>query len=202
MRNTKNKNAKGLQYNRLTIITEPYRKNRRTYVYAQCECTNIIEVQLYKIQIGHTKGCGCIKEKLRKHNLSKHPLYRIWDGMKYRCYNANASNYKNYGGRGITICDDWKNDFSLFYQWAIDNNWNNSLQVDRTNNDMGYSPENCRLVSSKENAQNRRTTKYVIFGEIVFTLQEAIQNDMINKSKFYKDLNYRNSFRLFGDITA
>jgi hypothetical protein len=200
MKNTKNINVKGQKFNRLTIISDPYRKNIRTYVTAKCDCGKIIDCQLYKMQTNHTKGCGCEKEKLRTHNLSKHPLYRVWDAIRYRCNNPNASNFKNYGGRGIKISDEWNNNFLNFYNWAIENNWSKELEIDRINNDLGYSRENCRIVSSKENARNRRNLKYVSFGTILMPLFEAIESGMINKNKFYKNENYRNSFTLFGDI--
>ena len=202
MKNTKNINVKGQKFNRLTIISDPYRKNIRTYVTAKCDCGKIIDCQLYKMQTNHTKGCGCEKEKLRTHNLSKHPLYRVWDAIRYRCNNPNASNFKNYGGRGIKISDEWNNNFLNFYNWAIENNWSKELEIDRINNDLGYSRENCRIVSSKENARNRRNLKYVSFGTILMPLFEAIESGMINKNKFYKNENYRNSFTLFGDIAS
>jgi|LakMenEpi03Aug12_release.lakeMendotaPanAssembly.Ray.scaffolds.fasta_scaffold383566_2 hypothetical protein len=202
MKNTKNKNVNGQKYNRLTIMSDPYRKNNRTYVQAQCDCTNVIEAQLYKIQSNHTQGCGCEKQKLRTHNLSKHPLYRIWEAMKYRCNNSNASNYLNYGGRGIRVCENWSTNFVNFYDWAMQNNWNKDLEIDRIQNDLGYSENNCRLVSAKDNARNRRNIKYVSFGTILMPLFEAIESGMINKNKFYKNENYRNSFTLFGDIAS
>ena len=202
MKNTKNKNVKGQKFNRLTIITDAYRKNTRTYVYAQCDCTTIIEAQLYKIQTGHTQGCGCEKPKKRTHNLSQHPLYRIWQGIKRRCYEKRAINYHNYGGRGITMCSEWKNDFKSFHDWAISNNWKPKLQIDRVNNDLGYSPTNCQIVSNYENAQNKRTTKFVIFDTIVFTLSEAMKMNIIDRSKYYKNTSYKNNFKIFGDIVA
>lgn len=202
MKNTKNKNVNGQKFNRLTIISDPYRKNVRTYVNAQCECGNIIEVQLYKVQTNHTQGCGCVKPKKRTHNLSQHPLYSIWQGIKRRCYETNAINYHNYGGRGITMCDEWKNDFKSFYNWAIKNNWKQRLQVDRINNDGMYCPDNCQIVTNLENSQNKRNTKFVLFDTIIFTLSEAMRNNIIDKSKYYKNKSYRNSFKIFGDIVA
>ena len=200
MLNYKNQNIVGQKYNRLTIIGEAYRKNNRTFVTAKCDCGKTIDCNLYKIQSNHTQGCGCIKEKKRTHNLSKHPLYRIWEAMKYRCNNSNASNYLNYGGRGIRVCENWSKDFVNFYDWAMQNNWNKDLEIDRIQNDLGYSENNCRLVSAKDNARNRRNIKYVSFGTILMPLFEAIESGMINKNKFYKNENYRNSFTLFGDI--
>jgi hypothetical protein len=202
MKNTKNKNVKGQKFNRLTIESNPYRKNGRTYVSAKCDCGNIIDAQLYKIQSNHTQGCGCEKLKLRTHNLSQHPLYRVWDAIRYRCNNSNCSNYKNYGGRGISVCTQWNHNFIDFYNWAIENNWSKELEIDRVNNNLGYSPENCRIVSSKKNARNRRNLKYVSFGMIVMPLFEAIELGMINRNKFYKNENYRKNFNLFGDIAS
>lgn len=91
---------------------------------------------------------------------AKHPdrkrLKSIWHAMKKRCYNVKLPCYKNYGGRGITICDEWKNSFDLFMEWALSNGYRYDLQIDRINNDGNYEPNNCRFVTPKQNAQNRR----------------------------------------------
>jgi hypothetical protein len=200
MLNYKNQNIVGQKYNRLTIIAEAYRKDNRTFITAKCDCGKIIDCQLYKIQSNHTQGCGCVKPKRRTHNLSKHDLYSVWQGIKRRCYEKQAINYHNYGGRGIEMCKDWKNDFQIFYDWAMKNNWQKGLQVDRRNNDQNYCPENCEVVTNYENAQNKRTTKFVVFDTILFTLSEAIKMKLINKDKYYKNSVYKNSFKVFGDI--
>ena len=84
-------------------------------------------------------------------------LYDVWKAMGYRCYNPNHSNYKNYGGRGVTVCDEWRKGFSQFREWAIPL-WAPGLEIDRIDNDGNYEPANCRFVSPKENARNRRDT--------------------------------------------
>jgi hypothetical protein len=200
MLNYKNQNIVGQKYNRLTIIAEAYRKDNRTFVTAKCDCGKIIDCQLYKIQTSHTQGCGCVKPKKRTHNLSNHGLYKVWQGIKARCYEKYAINYHNYGGRGIQMCEDWKSNFQPFYDWAMKNNWQKGLQIDRRNNDQNYCPENCEVVTNYENAQNKRTTKFVVFDTILFTLSEAMTMELINRHKYYSNNVYRNSFKVFGDI--
>lgn len=101
-----------------------------------------------------------------RHGLADTRLYRIWSAMKRRCVNSNYPDYKNYGGRGISICDEWIKDFMSFYYWAQDNGYNDSLTLDRINNDGNYEPSNCKWSSYKEQSINRRNMKTLtIFGE-------------------------------------
>lgn len=84
------------------------------------------------------------------------PLYAVWCGIKSRCYNPNTANYKYYGAKGIVMCDEWKNDFKAFYNWAIDNGWQLGLTIDRHPNQKGnYEPSNCRIATMKEQSANR-----------------------------------------------
>lgn len=100
-------------------------------------------------------------------------LHEIWDSMHKRCYNQNNQSYHNYGERGITICDEWSRyktpsrmALAAFKQWAISNGYGDSLQIDRIDNDNGYSPANCRWITSKEQARNRRSNVVLeAFGE-------------------------------------
>ena len=94
-----------------------------------------------------------------KHGLSKHPLYFAWQDMKQRCYNKNRRQYKHWGGRGITVCNEWLHDFKVFYNWSIENGYKKGLQIDRIDNDGNYEPNNCHFVSQAENNRNSRTTK-------------------------------------------
>jgi len=151
----------GCHIGRLTIIkeVEPHvtpggHKLRK--VLCECSCKNRtkVEVQLNNLRSGATTSCGCIqKEKVTTHGLFNHPLYKVCNDMKKRCSNKKD---KYYGGRGITVCDEWLNDFKAFYDWCMSNGWKQGLEIDRINSDKGYSPDNCRFVTSSENNANRR----------------------------------------------
>lgn len=87
-------------------------------------------------------------------------FYGKWKNMISRCYNELDKDYKNYGGRGITICEEWRDSFLSFYEWALDNEYQEGLTIDRINNDKGYSPDNCEWKTRKEQQRNRRNCHY------------------------------------------
>lgn len=131
-----------------------------------CTCTTEGSVCTSNLTKGKSTSCGCLRveqsiERSTTHGKSRHPLQSIFQGMKARCYKSYAINYDRYGGRGITICQEWLDNAGAFIEWGIANNWNSGLQVDRIDNDGPYAPWNCRLVTPKVNNRNRRTTIYV-----------------------------------------
>jgi len=118
----------------------------------------------------HTRSCGCkaiemqLESRPESHRLSNHPLYNIWGLIKNRCTNPDAEDYPRYGGRGVTMCDEWRNNFMPFYDWAINNGWRKGLQVDKDiKGGLTYSPENCSIVSSRENNLNRKNRRIIEF---------------------------------------
>lgn len=101
-----------------------------------------------------------------KHGMKHTRLYRTWLHIKTRCYNQKYSRYKDYGGRGIKVCDEWRNDFMNFYNWSMKNGYKENLTIDRIDNDKGYSPSNCRWQTNKQQCRNRRNNKmYTANGE-------------------------------------
>lgn len=98
-----------------------------------------------------------------KHGLKRHPLYDVWGKIKERCFKKTAKDYKHYGGRGITVCEVWINDFLAFYNWAIDAGWKKGLEIDRVENDGPYCPDNCRFVTRSQNMRNTRRNNMVTY---------------------------------------
>lgn len=174
------KDLTGQKFGRLTVIGLNDTDTRKTYWICQCDCGNIKTVRSDSLQSGAVRSCGCMKKEQDKENLSKNHkhkmsgsrLYEIWQGMKSRCYNVHDARYSRYGGRGIIVCDEWKNDFDSFYHWSIENGYDNSLTIDRIDNDKNYCPDNCRWADAKTQARNRSTNIEITIGNATKTLTE------------------------------
>jgi len=153
------------------VVSRAENKNGRVFWNCLCDCGNKKIVSSDCLTTGKTTSCGCYKrEKLKElwsTSCSKDPkLYGVWCSMKSRCYRPSDKGYKNYGGRGIEICPEWLENYENFYQWAMNNGYQEGLQIDRIDNDKGYSPDNCRWVDRYVQANNKRNIKkYTINGK-------------------------------------
>ena len=106
-----------------------------------------------------------------KHGLYHHPFYHIWQAMKDRCENPKNKNYPRYGGRGITLCAEW-HDIAVFIAWLETNGYKKGLEIDREDNDLGYFPDNCRIVTPQQNSRNRRDNRrYLVHGEMLLAIE-------------------------------
>lgn len=122
-----------------------------------------------------------------KHNMTKkHPLYRVWCTMKERCNNKNNNKYKNYGGRGIKVCDEWQKDFTIFYNWAISNGYEKGLTIERINVNGNYCPENCTWITAKEQCYNKQNTIKVFYKNNEIKLKEFCDKNNLNYYCIYQ----------------
>lgn len=120
------------------------------------------------------------------HGWSQHPLYNVFKSMHNRCEDPKNQAYERYGGRGITVCEEWSLDnFENYMSWAFANGWQKGLEIDRIDNNKGYSPDNCRIVTPKENSRNRRSNRYVTVNGETLLLSDAIDKYcVVTKKQF------------------
>ena len=185
----------GMVFGKLTVIEmAPERtKNLKIVWKCQCSCGNICLVCAQDLTRGHTKSCGCASsegliERSITHGQSKTQLYKKWKGMKGRCYNPNNKYYSDYGGRGITVCDEWRNDFMSFYSWAQSSGYEGNLTIERLDVDGDYNPTNCTWISMSEQGWNKRNTLLVEFQGTNMALAKAVR---LSKTKLpYMKIRY------------
>ena len=163
------KDIAGKRYGKLVAVRFSHIKNGRTYWLCKCDCGN--EKAIRSDYLPMIQSCGCVKKEQDKknlhivnnHGLTHHPAYTIWYGIIQRCTRPTFEHYKDYGGRGITVCDEWK-DPTNFCKWADETGFvgGKNLSIERIDVDGNYEPSNCIWIDRKEQAYNKRNTLYYI----------------------------------------
>ena len=165
----------GQKFNRLTPIKQVGKGKGGIKWLCKCDCGNETILSQYLIKSGMVKSCGCLlyeNDHTKTHQLSKTKLYRVWQAIKRRCFNKNCKDYKDYGGRGVTICQEWLNDFMNFYNWAMISGYKEDLSIDRIDVNGNYCPENCRWVSMIVQQNNKRNSKFVTYNNQTHTISD------------------------------
>ena len=167
----------GKRFGRLTVIKRTESTNHNIKWLCKCDCGNEKSVFGIDLTQGKTASCGCIRKEMviqknTKHGYAHTRLHNEWTGIKQRCFNVKNQAYKNYGGRGITMCDEWKDNFFVFYEWAMNNGYQDDLTIDRIDNNGNYEPSNCRWTDRITQANNTRVNRRIEYKGETRTLKE------------------------------
>ena len=187
----------GKKFGRLKVL-DFYRKNNIIYWNCKCDCGTKKMVNGYHLRSGRILSCGCysierISNLNKTHGESKTRLYRIWSGIKTRCFDTKCDCYYRYGGRGITMCKDWQMSYESFRDWALNNGYDKTLTIDRINNNGNYEPNNCRWANNKTQSNNTNRTIILEYKNSKYSIKELATLFNVNYKKFYygiRKLNY------------
>ena len=147
----------GQRFGRLTVLyqdMEKSSKSGRIYWVCRCDCGTVKSISSYGLRSGRTKSCGCLSRELsalssRTHGDTKTQLYQLWRALKGRCHSKTHRRYQHFGAKGIGMCDEWKDDYSVFKAWCLENDWDESKTVYRIDLNGDFTPENCRVGNRK-----------------------------------------------------
>lgn len=166
----------GKRFGKLVVIAEYGRSEHGDKLWlCKCDCGNksIVTTSALTRTKGNAMSCGCgVGANLKTHGHSKERLYHIWKGMRTRCYNKTNDGYRNYGKRGIKLCDEWKNDYMSFRKWALLHGYSDNLTIERIDVNKGYSPDNCEWITLIEQSRNKRNTVWITYKGEKKTLKE------------------------------
>lgn len=179
----------GKKYNKLTVIERAENASSGAVRWkCLCDCGNYAIVRAANLKNGAVKSCGCLlheTENKKTHGMSKTRIYQEWNSIKNRCTNPRNRRYEDYGGRGINICNEWKNDFLSFYNWSVSNGYKDSLTIERKDVDGDYCPENCCWIPLEEQANNRRMNLSIEYNGKTQNLKEWCEELNLNYKRVH-----------------
>lgn len=157
----------GKKFGRWTVLEYSHKNSHREpFWVCRCECGNIKTIVGANLKNGTSQSCGCLANELtskrfRKHGMRRSRIHGVWSGMIERCGNPKHKDYKSYGGRGVTVCNEWRKDFASFKDWAYANGYDENAEygkctLDRIDVNGNYCPDNCRWLSMAEQQKNKR----------------------------------------------
>lgn len=191
------KDLTGQKFGKLTVIKEIENRGKHRLWLCRCECGNEKIIYQTHITTGKTKSCGCLhseiaseiaKTRQTKHGMFGTRIYGIWHGIKTRCENSHNANYKNYGGRGINVCEEWR-EFEPFYEWALSNGYKEGLTIERVDVNGNYEPSNCRWATVKEQMNNKRNNHLITYNGETKTVSQWAEELGINRETIYTRLS-------------
>ena len=196
----------GRRFDKLVALRQTEQRSSARYVMweCKCDCGNIVVVSSRALISGNTKSCGCLKVQTNSERLTKwytdeeKDLSSRFSNIKQRCYNPHDTNYKDYGGRGIYVCDEWLKDTRLFVEWSLNNGFKKELTINRIDNDGPYAPWNCEWTDFTHQANNRRTNINVEINGEMHTIADWARLSGINYSKLHHTL--QRGYQLFKDV--
>lgn len=189
------KNHSGKRFGKLLVTEVMKLVGGKAAWLCKCDCGNEKFIRANSLVSNMTKSCGCLhKETMAANSIYKglrsHKLYSVRRGMLNRCHLPSTKHYDNYGGRGISVCEEWRNSYLAFFNWALKSGWEDGLTIDRINNDGNYEPSNCRWVSRKANQNNRRNSTFVIINGQKKAMDELEHNYGIPASRIAHRIKY------------
>lgn len=181
------KDITGKRYGSLLVVGRDLSRKGRAYWFVKCDCGEKRIVAGTALRQGNSKSCGCLRGGVITHGKSNTPTYSVWAQMKKRCLNPNATAYKNYGGRGVTVCDRWRNSFENFLRDM--GGKPEGMGIERCDNEKEYSPENCTWATAREQNNNKRNNRHIIIYGVTYTIANASRQFNIPKDTLLYRIN-------------
>ena len=177
----------GLRFGKLVVLRRAENRKGRVCWECECECGRKLVTRGDNLTSGRTQSCGCYNRARSssahtRHGESDTRIYNIWRKMKSRCATKIGRTFKDYGGRGITVCQEWLDSFEAFRDWALENGYRDDLTIDRKNNDGDYCPENCRWITNQEQQNNRRDNHLLEYKGETHTITEWARKQGISEN--------------------